>query len=164
MVIPIRVGGPATARDALGFGAWVQAGRAASSRIEGVPLIATLAEPAIMLTRRPAVKRATDARAEWILALVEIGFARSLVRAVGPMREHDRAHASPSPQKHLWRNRGSLPTGWHDVEITFGSGLLAAITSFSENGHLQLVESRWFGDHIDRGNFAIRNREAKHPA
>lgn len=36
-------------------------------------------------------------------------------------------------------------------------------TSFSENGKLQFVESGLLGNHVDRGNLPLRNREAKHP-
>ena len=53
---------PTATREALGLSPLVQAGWAHASRVERVPLVAALAEPAIFFAGRPAAERAADAR------------------------------------------------------------------------------------------------------
>jgi len=53
---------PSAAREALGFSPLVQARWADASRVEGVPLVTTSAEPFVLFARRPAAQRAADAR------------------------------------------------------------------------------------------------------
>jgi hypothetical protein len=48
----------------------MEANWANSTSIEGVPLIAALAEPFVFLAGRPAAERASDARARRIVALL----------------------------------------------------------------------------------------------
>jgi hypothetical protein len=75
MRIPIRMWGPADAREALGLGPLVKAGGAHSPGVEGVPLIAAGARPVVALTGRPATQPAADPGARRImrfLLLLEI--------------------------------------------------------------------------------------------
>jgi hypothetical protein len=53
---------PAGTRETLGRSPVVEARRAHSSGVEGVPLISACAEPFVFLAWRPAAKRAADAR------------------------------------------------------------------------------------------------------
>ena len=68
--IPIRVRRPSTARKALSFSPLVQARRADSSRIKGIPRMTALTEPVIFLAGRPAAERAADAPDGGIVAFV----------------------------------------------------------------------------------------------
>jgi len=103
--IPLRVRRPSATRKALGFSPLVQAGGAYSACVEGVPIVPALAEPAIILARRPAAERTADARFGRIVALLFIEFAIQNHGGVGwGIREG--AHAPPlCPSSHprVWR-------------------------------------------------------------
>ena len=51
---------PFAAREALGLSPLVQASRADTSRVEGVPLIAACAEPLVLFSGRPAAERTSN--------------------------------------------------------------------------------------------------------
>jgi hypothetical protein len=65
---------PSTTREALSLSPLVKAGRADASSVECVPLVATYAEPFVLLARRPAAERAADARTGGVVALLFVEF------------------------------------------------------------------------------------------
>ena len=69
LCIPIRVRRPSAARETLRLSPLVQAGCADASGVEGVSLVAALAEPLVFFPWRPAAERAADARSRWIVCL-----------------------------------------------------------------------------------------------
>ncbi len=66
---------PTAARETLSFSPLVQARRTHAASIKGIARMTALAQPAILLARRPAAQRAADARAGGTVVLVEIGFS-----------------------------------------------------------------------------------------
>jgi hypothetical protein len=66
---------PAAARKTLGRGPLVKTGRAYSSRIERVPLVATTAKPVVVFEGRPATEWTPDAGIRGVEALVLINVA-----------------------------------------------------------------------------------------
>jgi hypothetical protein len=90
---------PLAASKALGLSPLVEARRANSSRIEGIPLIAAGAEPFVFLAGRPAAERAADAR--WFGLAGLLIFLKLAVWNDGWMvgdRIHDRHYAlDPDP-------------------------------------------------------------------
>ena len=63
------------AAEALSQFPLVKAGGADAAGIESIPLVATVAAPAVVLAGRPTAERATDARWGRAFALVVFGFA-----------------------------------------------------------------------------------------
>ena len=72
----------------------MKAGRAHSSGIERIPLMPTATRPQVVLARRPAAKRTSDARPAWFLALLLLDLAVQNIQGLdGAIRNgrHDSA-------------------------------------------------------------------------